>query len=589
VRRILLLAIALTLFAGCGADDDDDASPAIDGGLAVERVWPTDQHPGQQFDGCVYGSPLAFEDGGASRVVIVEGRGTVAVVDPATGDADWTVMLPAPAGERPDVFATPVIVQGLLVVAYHTLDPDGDASVNAPRLRQRVAVVDLAARELAADFAPLDLSARVPAWDGGEVEFLVGAALERATVAHVPAPTGAGLGHVVVTYGNARDIQPWHGWAFEVDLDAWRAGGPDAAVSGVLVTTAENDCGQAGASGATERQCGGGLWSPSGPLVVPDGDGSALILAPDNGRLDPARRSYSNTLMRVRPGMVFDPGCDPVACADFDPNAPSEACVESCRDLWVPRVPAGEEPALPESWLCQGLGMFECWELLDYGGGSTPVQVLLPSGPVLLYPMKDGNVYVVDGEHLGTLHERHHLVDVCGTADSPCHANWAGMIITQPALTEVDGVPFAIVPTFMEDDVRPAGVFGLRVLDDPPRLEEAWRTPGADAPDAIRRFRLHPSRVALGRPDDPGEYPEGYGGPERAFVLERPADVHARGHLLVLDVATGALLADVRMAGPAQRFTLPLVVGDVVVVNSCDSDQGPGHLEGWRVEASIPP
>jgi len=75
---------------------------------------------------------------------------------------------------------------------------------------------------------------------------------------------------------------------------------------------------------------------------------------------------------------------------------------------------------------------------------------------------------------------------------------------------------------------------------------------------------------------------------ERAFVLERPADVHERGHLLVLDVETGRLLADERMSAPAQRFTLPLVVGDVVVVNSCDSDEGPGRLEGWRVQSSIP-
>jgi len=568
VSSVLLLALA-----ACpdGGDDDDDTAPP-EGGLAIDRLWPTDAHPGREWPGCVYGSPLAWEE----RVVVVEGRGTVAVVDPDTGEADWTVELPAPAGERPDVFATPVIVGGRLVVAYHTLDPDGDLSVNGERLRQRVAVVDLAARALAADFPVVDLEARLPTWDGGEVEFLVTNALARATVVHVPGAAGA-LGRVVVTYGNARDIQPWHGWAFELDLDAWRAGGAGAAVSGVLVTTAEpnTDCGTPGSSGSSDRLCGGGLWAPSGPLVVPDGAGGfEVILAPGNGHLDLAKQSYANTLMRVGPGLSFDPGCDPALCAGFDPDEPSLACIESCRDLFVPRVPEGQEPARPESFLCDGLGMFECWAVLDYGGGSTPVRVELPSGPVLLYPNKDGYVVLVDGEHLGTLHDRRKLADVCGTGEHPCHANWAGMIVTQPALTQVGGVPLAVVPTFMEDEVRPAAVVALRILDDPPRLEEAWRTPPADDPDAVQRFRLHPSRLALGRPT---------GGAELGFLLERPADIHARGHLLVLDVATGAQLADVPMTGPAQRFTLPLVLGDIVVVNSCDSDVGPGRLEAYRV------
>lgn len=577
--RFVALGLAFAL-AACPDDggNETDAAPP-DPTLTIERVWPTDARPGIVFPGCVYASPLAFEE----RVVVVEGRGTVAVLDPETGDADWTVLLPAPEGERPDVFATPVIVGDLLVAAYHTLDPDGDASVNARRLRQRVAVVDLGAHAIAAEFEPLDLAASLPAADGaGEVEFLASNALARATLVHVPDPAGAGLGSVVVTFGNARDIQPWHGWAFELDLEAWRASGPGAAVSGTLVTTPESDCGTPGGSGATERVCGGGLWAPAGPLVVPDAaGGSALILAPDNGRLDLGQRSYANTLMRVRPGMTFDPGCDPDLCDGFDPDAPADACVESCTDLFIPREPAGQDPSRPSSWLCEGLTMFQCWELLDYGGGSTPVQVELPSGPVLLYPMKDGAVYVVDAEHMGTLHERHQLVEVCGTEDSPCHANWAGMIVTQPALTEVDGTPFAILPTFMEDDVRPAGVFGLRVLDDPPRLEEAWRTPAADAPDAARRFRLHPSRVALGSPA---------GQPEMAFVLERPSmDVHERGRLLALDVATGALRGDVRLTGPAQRFTLPLVVGDVVIASVCESDEGSGWFEGFRVVASVVP
>jgi hypothetical protein len=271
--------------------------------------------------------------------------------------------------------------------------------------------------------------------------------------------------------------------------------------------------------------------------------------------------------LRVRSGLDFDPGCDAAACADFDPDEPAPACVESCRDLFIPRVLAGQGPPRPENGLCDGLGMFECWQILDYIGGSTPVRIELPSGPVLVYPTKDGHVYLIDAEHLGTLHDRLKLVEICGTAEHECRANWAGMMVTQPAVTEVDGVPLVVVPTFMEDDAHPAGVFGVAVLDDPPHLETRWRT----SPDDPTRWRIHPSRVAV---DAAGEH---------AFVLERPANPSERGWLVAIDTASGRELARERMSGPAQRFTLPLVLDDVVVVNSCDSDQGPGRLEGWRV------
>ncbi|MEZ4459056.1 MAG: hypothetical protein R3E66_04880 [bacterium] len=204
-------------------------------------------------------------------------------------------------------------------------------------------------------------------------------------------------------------------------------------VSGRLVTTPESDCGQAGVSGSRMRVCGGGLWQPSGPLIVPVEDSYDVVLAPGNGQLDLARNDFANTLMRVRPGLLFDPLCDPGACADFNPDDPAASCVESCQSLFIPRRLESDGPLRPESGACEGLTMFECWEKLDYVGGSTPTLVDLPeAGKLLAYPTKDGSVYLVDYLHMGRLHDRKQLVAVCGTPDDPCRWDWAGMIVTQP-------------------------------------------------------------------------------------------------------------------------------------------------------------
>src|SRR5262245_27417146 len=95
---------------------------------------------------------------------------------------------------------------------------------------------------------------------------------------------------VYVSLGNIQDIQPWHGWLFELDLDAWRAGGE--AITASLVTTPEADCGIPGTSGARERQCGGGIWAPAGPLV----SGGELFVPTGNGQLDVPRGDHANTL-----------------------------------------------------------------------------------------------------------------------------------------------------------------------------------------------------------------------------------------------------------------------------------------------------
>lgn len=574
--------------AGTNAGGGSEGTPDEDGGPSPEappqvhyevtRLFPEAAPPPERTHAaCHLASPRFYEGPRGPEVLLSVGHELVGV-DPTTGNYRWRFSLPAPAGELAFLVGTPRVLGDRLLAYYHTTAATTAArDVNTARLRHRVVMFDLVSLALDPDFPPLDLEGSVPV-AGGAVDFVPGQALGRAEVVVGKGPNDT-WGKAYLTFGNARDIQPWHGFAFEVDLDRWQGEGVAAARSGLFVTTPEQDCGVPGQSGSRRRICGGGLWAPSGPLLLPAEGGYRLILAAGNGQLDLARRDYANTLMKVGPGLQFQPECDASACADFDSDAPAPACSESCRNLFIPRMPAGEDfSALVASERCAGLGMYACWAELDYIGGSTPVFVELnESHRVLLSPAKDGSVSLVDADHLGTLWERRQLVPVCGTATAPCDMDWAGMIVTQPALFEVEGEAVAVIPTFMPDAEQPAGVFalGFALTQSGPRLVERWRWPAVDSPEATTRFRRHPSRAALME----------VGGRPWVLLVEPRTSGDAPGRLVVLEGISGALLFDVPLVGRGYRFVEPLVVGDRVYVPTCHTNAGPSYLEGYQVVA----
>ncbi|MBX3192376.1 MAG: PQQ-binding-like beta-propeller repeat protein [Labilithrix sp.] len=556
-------------------DEDIDPRPSPGDALAVTRLFPTAENPGVERSDCTLASPLAWEEEGRTSIVVAEGAGTVSAYDAETGKERWSVALPASEGEKAYAVATPAIVAGakLLVVGYHTTTAGEGRLVSDVRLRHRVAVIDLAAHRIDPRFAPVDLSATISG-HGGDVPFRAAHAIGRGAivVGRRPADT---FGRAYVTFGNVRDIQPWHGWIFELDLDAWSAGG--AAVSATRVTTPESDCGPEGASGSRERRCGGGLWAPSGPLVRARGDDYELVLPAGNGQLDLARGDYANTLMRTTRGLPFDPSCDPALCAGIDPANPTEACVASCRDLFVPRIPAGDPPFSPASGVCDDRQpFFDCWARLDYVGGSTPALVRLPSGrEVLVLAPKDGHAYVVDADHLGTLLDRRKLVENCGTREDRCRADWAGMAVTQPEVLDTPEGPLVFVPTFMFDRTHAAGIVALRVRerDGGVKLEQAWTFPSFDGDDAVRLFRQHPTRPRLVR-----EGPRG----QPMLVVGEIIDGQS-GILWTLRATDGALLARTPLAGAGMRFAQPLAVADKIYLPSCATAKGPGTIEGYRL------
>lgn len=584
---ILTTCLILASLAACGDDgpaqtvDEPETEPDD---WSIEAMFPG--KGGYEFDGCVYSSPMHFEGDDAAFIVALGARGTLAGFDPETGEEQWSLELPAPDGEGVLSIAQPAFIDDhRIVVAYHTV-PEGldRIDANARRLSHQVTVVDLAARAVDDSFGTIVLEAEVDANEEGEtLSFRADHALARPDV-KIGRLDGDQFGKAYVTSGNTRDIQPWHGWAFEIDLDAWHNQGKEMATSATLVTTPEPDsnCGPENSSGSRKRLCGGGLWAPSGPLVLDQPDGYEVVLAPGNGQLDLARSDYANTLMRTGPGLDFDPACDAQACADFDPDEPSLACVESCENLWIPRL-TGQDDQAPDPWdgRCDGLSLFECWQKLDYIGGSTPTYVEIGDFKTLSYPTKDGHLYLIDQTHFGTQFDRIKLVDQCGAEGDRCRWDWAGMTVTQPLVVEHNGQPVLMVPTFMSDKTHPAGVVAVTIeeTESGPRYQRLWEYPSFDTAAAVERFRRHPSRMAMA--------PWGDEDRELAWLVEVSGSSDRGGRLIALDPTDGSAVFETSLSGKGYRYTVPLIVEDRIYVSSCASDFGPGHIEGFQLTKEV--
>ncbi|TDP75857.1 hypothetical protein [Bradymonas sediminis] len=589
-KTVLGVGFAAALSGGCADDSADAEPPEVEVSpeeWKIQRAFPTTNAPGVEFAGCIYSSPMEFSGPNGLEIVALGAEGNLLGLDPTTGEQKWSLALPAAQGQGVLSIAQPAFIDDTrIVVAYHTVPGDLEkVDANSQRLSHRVAVIDLVAHAVDPDFETIELEATHQSVEEVDISFRPSHALARGDVKIGKLP-GDSLGKVYITAGNTRDIQPWHGWAFEIDLDAWQAQGAELATSASLISTPEPDenCGPENSSGSRERKCGGGFWAPSGPLIIDQPDGYELVLAAGNGQLDLARKDYANTLMRTGAGLEFDPACDASLCADFNPDEPSLACIESCENLWIPRL-SGQDDKAPEPWddRCDGLTLFECWQKLDYIGGSTPSYVEVGGYKTLSYPTKDGHLYLIDQTHYGTQFDRIKLVDQCGAADDPCAKDWAGMAVTQPLVAGDAENPILLVPTFMPDKTHPAGIVAVAIKVDAsgPRYERLWEFPDFEDPSAIQRFREHPSRMMLTQ--------LGEDSPETAWVVE-VAKGDKSGKLIGLNVDDGARVFETALKGPGRRYAVPLRVDDMIYVSSCDADSGPGRVEGFKLtkEATEP-
>lgn len=559
LKNALLLAIVLF---------SNHASTVSRAGVSpLLALYPLPNAAPVMFDKPILATPLLYPAPSRPLLIVPASNGVIALLDAEALALEWQVTLPTPPGQAPEVVATPVRVGDKLIVAYHGLE-------KGVRVSHRLVVIDLLNRRVDDAFPLLEFAAEKPGADGqGVVKFNPPTAYAHAALQHAP-KGDSGLGRVYVSFGNAGDTQPFHGWLFEVDLDVWRQQGAKKAVSATLLTTPEPACPVTIEYGTQEMICGGGIWTPAGPQIYPAGDGYEIFVPTGNGQIDLARRDYANALLRLKPGLAFDPGCDERLCANFNPLDPAQDCIQSCKNVFIPRLAAGNLPLKPASRACDNKTYSECLAWMDFDlGANAPVRAVLPDGRALIVQAgKDGGVSLLDAEHLGTQYDRLQIADVCGTPDEQCAMPWAGMIVTRPALSHADGAPVVVVPVFMPDHAHPAGMVALKIVsvNGAPKLERFWQFPEPSSSEAKQAFRLHPSLPAVSR----------VAGNDVVWIV----DVGEQGVLYGIRVRDGRLLAKATLRGNGRPLSAPVIHRDTLYLASYFPETSQASIEAFRLE-----
>jgi hypothetical protein len=544
----------------------------------LERLFPTDTHPSVTFDESIIASPVLDLSQGRPLIIVPASNGIIAALDGETGTLEWQINAPAPEGQLAQLISTPAKTGDKLVILYQCLE-------KGVRTSHRLAVIDLAKKQLDESFPVLVLSAEKPAADGVDtVKFNPPTAFSHSALKHAVKP-GSELGYVYAAFGNSGDEQPYHGWLFEIDMDAWHTPRQELAgerakpaISSVLLTTPETDCPVTKEYGNQEMICGGGIWTPPGLQIYPSGDEFELFVPTGNGQTDLGRHDYANTIMRLKPGLKFDSGCDANLCANFNPVNPDAACMASCKNLFIPRLLEGDAPLRPATGECDNKSYWECLAWMDYDlGASAPVKVGMGNGhSVLVQPSKDGGVYLIDAEHMGTEYDRLQIVDVCGTKADECKFGWMGMIVTQPALTSIDEDPVVVIPTFVADKTHPAGLVALKIVleEGLPKFKRGWQFPDPSSPEALQAFRSHPSLpviAALGKKGD-----------ATIWVV----DIGNHGTVYGVRIKDGTLVAKQALKGAGRQLSSPLIHGNNLYVASIMPDTNKAMLEAYRIDTT---
>ncbi len=542
----------------------------------LERLFPTETFPSVTFDAMIAASPLLYLSQGKPKVLVSVSNGIIAALDGETGALEWQINVPTPECKQAQIISTPAKIGDKLVIIYQCLE-------KSVRTSHRLAVIDLTKKRLDETFPVLVLSAEKPAVDGvGTVKFDPPKAFSHSALKHALKP-GSKLGYLYAAFGNTLDEMPYHGWLFEIDMDAWHApkqGGntkAKPAISSVLLTTPEAECPVTETYGNTEMICGGGMWTPAGPQIYPSGDEYELFVPTGNGQIDLGRHDYANTVMRLKPGLQFDAGCDAKLCANFNPVNPDKACMASCKNLFIPRLLEGDAPLRPAGGECDNKSFWECLARMDYDlGASAPVKVDMDSGhSVLVQPGKDGGVYLIDAEHLGTQYDRLQIVDICGTKTDKCKFGWMGMIVTQPALAFIDKDPVVVIPTFVADKTHPAGLIALKIVLEKgqPKFKRFWQFPDPSSPEAVQSFRYHTSLPTIAK--------LGKNGDTIIWVV----DTGNPGTVYGVRIKDGALVAKQALKGTGQHDSFPLIHGNNLYVASTIWGKNKTMIEAYHIDA----
>ncbi len=558
---VLIVAIYSTIYRA------DAQKPEL---FKLQKYFPTETNPSVSFDESIIASPLLHVSQERTVIIVPVSNGIVSALDPETGAVVFEIKLPTPVGQTAQLIATPVIIDDKLVVIYQCLK-------QGVRSSHRLVVIDLTQKQIDTNFPELIITAEQPSAEGIKpVKFNPPTAFSHAALKHLLRPNSA-LGYVYAAFGNAGDSQPYHGWLFEIDMDAWRNQGSQYAIHSVLLTTPEADCPVTTSYGTQEMICGGGIWAPTGPQIYAGekSEDVELLIPTGNGQIDLARRDYANTLMRAKPGLQFDAGCDEALCSNFNPGQPDEACMSSCKNLFIPRLAPSSKPLKPANGECDHKTFWECLAWLDYDlGGSSPIKVKLKNGQlVFVQPGKDGGVYLLDADHIGRQYDRLTIAETCGTKIDPCKASWMGMIVTQPVVAYFDDQPIIIVATFNPDKSHAAGLVALKILENRghPKFQRFWQFPNSKAPEGLLSFRSHPSLPVISTPGNSKE--------PVVWVV----DVGDPGTLYGVRIKDGQLVAKQSLQGAGRPLSNPLIYNSSLYIASVSTETNKAMLEAYRI------
>lgn len=524
---------------------DPDHSRWRGDGLVLTRLWPTKSRPSHAFAGNFWASPVLVQlPQQAPFLAVLPSSGSVAALDLESGRLLWNRKLPHGPTEAPELRAAPAQVGDRLMVVYTTRDRASGA------INHRAVMVDLRSGAIDANFPILTLTASArAAGDAGLIHFDPRWQLPRAAAY---SPSADGLGAAYVTFSGDRDQGAWRGWLIKVDLERWRQGRLQDAISG-FSTTREPECDD----GSEGKLCGGGLWAYAGPSVRQTPAGDEIVIQSGNGRLDVHRDSYGQSMMRLRGDLSFAPNCDMKICNATNPRDPSPACLATCENLFVPRLMPGDAPLAPADGSCNGKTFLECLEVKDWDMGSTsPTEVTVSGRSFYVTGGKSGDVFLLDARRLGILYDHQRAIELCGTSSDPCPNPNEGMMMTQPVAVNVDGNPLVIMPTYNPDDSHSAGVVAFRVVVESgaPKLKLAWRAPDPKSEDARSWFRAPPTRPVVSM----------VAGEPIVWVANNGRD----GRLLAIRARDGAILARARTGGWPMRNSKPVVWGNVVYLSA---------------------
>ena len=293
------IAFCITaLFLNSCTEEDNQATQANDTIPQLDLLFPKDKDSGPIFS-WLSGSPLLVRSQGNDYILIAASNGLVAGIQPETGHQEWEVRVPVPDGFSQSIKATPVYFENKIAIAQQVIESE-------VRIAHRVVIVDLDERQLDADFPIIELRVEKMGADGQMVRFNPPTAQSRSSLVY---GNDNGNGYLYVSFGNGRDIQPWHGWVFELDLAAWKSHGTDSAISGVLLTTPELHCPIEGRDGSRDSICGGGVWTHAGPQLYPVNGSYEILIPTGNGQLDLSRRGLcanadaGSSRPRIRPAV----------------------------------------------------------------------------------------------------------------------------------------------------------------------------------------------------------------------------------------------------------------------------------------------